>query len=499
MWCRFYLVIVGCIATLANRAQSIPGGAVLWLDAARGVEINQSLVTGWKDFSGQAHHAVTRTWKGPTPGLDSQRRIPFVHFDGFDNGMETPAMVSFPKKRGTLSVVARVRGRSKTSGVGMGNFLATYHGKGHVWQWGVMDSKVMFYDGISNSGPVLEELDFMRWVIVTIRRTGDQEMELFVNGRLQTTFSILPDQPDTNTIKIGYNGRLGGLNGDSIPEVFYGDLAEVLVYPRTLSDAELNTLHHTLSKKYAITLLPAPFTETIWFYAILLALLLVLLYGVYLVQMQRKLRERLRALEKQRAIDAERVRISREMHDDIGAGLTRIVMMSESAKHQATESSVTTLDEIAQASRKLVGSMSAIIWSMHQESRSLQELFVFARDQLHQQLEYSMLHYELFFPDNAVDVRWSADQQRHFLLLLRESVNNVLKHSKATQVKISVQFVNDGLVLRVEDNGRGFHMNDTSHGNGLRIMEHRSKALGGSIHVVSAPNEGTCVELVIPL
>ena len=58
MWWRFYLVIVGCIATLANRAQSIPGGAVLWLDAARGVEINQSLVTGWKDFSGQAHHAV---------------------------------------------------------------------------------------------------------------------------------------------------------------------------------------------------------------------------------------------------------------------------------------------------------------------------------------------------------------------------------------------------------------------------------------------------------
>lgn len=215
--------------------------------------------------------------------------------------------------------------------------------------------------------------------------------------------------------------------------------------------------------------------------------------------MQQKLRRKVAELEKLKEIDRERQRISREMHDDIGAGLTQIILMSESAKAKATTANEKELTEVADTSRKLVGNLSEIIWSLNSENKSLDHLCAYLREQLDKQLDYAGIEYTIRFPDDNKDVFLSNEQRRNILLVTKEIVNNAIKHSGAKNISVKMELCKNDLRIEVADNGKGFDTTVTYPGNGLKNMRNRIAESGGTMEIDSSPDNGSRFTYSIPV
>jgi len=194
--------------------------------------------------------------------------------------------------------------------------------------------------------------------------------------------------------------------------------------------------------------------------------------------------------------EQERKRISREMHDDIGAGLTQITLMSESAKENKSNAN---LDDIANTSRQLVNSMSEIIWSMNPENRTLEQLCVYLREQLNKQLEYAGVEYSVQLPESEKEIILTSEQRRNILLVTKETVNNAIKYSNAKNILVNAVLKNEGLTFIVKDDGEGFDINTIHRGNGLKNIKNRIEEVEGTLEVVSKPGEGSSFTYFVPL
>lgn len=207
-------------------------------------------------------------------------------------------------------------------------------------------------------------------------------------------------------------------------------------------------------------------------------------------------------LEQQKSINAriletqeqERRRIGRELHDDIGSGLTQITLMSEAARHQASGGAPGELNEIAQTSRHLVNQMGEIIWSLDPGNRSPGQLFIYLREQLGKLLEYANLSYRISFPDPVPDLPMTNTQMRNVFLAVKEAVHNAVKHSRATEITVEAQLVDSTLHFVVADNGTGIEGRNGS-GHGLRNMQRRMEEVGGTFEMQSSPGKGTRITI----
>lgn len=185
--------------------------------------------------------------------------------------------------------------------------------------------------------------------------------------------------------------------------------------------------------------------------------------------------------------DRERKRISREMHDDIGAGLTQITLMSESAKEN---NSAQKLNDIADTSRQLVDSIAEIIWSLNPENKTLADLCAYLREQLNRQLEYSAMKYSIQLPENEKEIILTNEQRRNILLVTKEIVNNAIKYSKAENISVKGELINNDITFTVEDDGAGFDTQKIYCGNGMKNIKNRMEEIGGSLEAVSVKDKG---------
>jgi signal transduction histidine kinase len=496
---RAFNFFIAVMVAHAMAGQIPANGLSLWLRADTGVTTSGSNVLSWNDLSTNKHHAITRTTDFPQFISHALNDLPVLRFNGLNNGMETVPFATFSQKRGTIFLVTKINGRSLTSGVGANNLVSTFHGKGTTWQFCATPTKYSYFDGAGAEGFPVSASAANNWSMVTIMRSNDTSMKIFEKGRLERTFLINNNQPDPNTLKIGYNGRLGGADADSIPEVLNGDIAEIIIYNRALSSTELSDVHNYLSVKYGMALRPPPFWERWWFYG--LVMLLAASVVIMMVQFinHRKLKKQLVELEKQRQMDKERQRISREMHDDIGAGLTQITLMSESSKNKTGHHSEKELEDIAETSRKLVSSMSEIIWSLNPENKTLEQLVAYLREQLNKQLEYSGINYAVQLPDTGKEINLSNEQRRNILLSTKEIVNNAIKYSGAKNIRVVMTMDKNILTCTVEDDGIGFDTTQSYSGNGLKNIRHRIEELGGKFEIRSEIGKGSTFRYIVPL
>jgi two-component system sensor histidine kinase DesK len=461
-------------------------GLSLWLRADTGIQVNGSKVVKWLDQSGNNNHAsVTPALTAPILISNELNGKPVVRFNGTDNGLQAGPLVTFPSKRGTFFIVFRINGLGKKAGAGYGSLLSTYFGKGLTWQFGESAEVYGFYDGEGTSFPFASCKE-KKWEVAAAIRVNDTTFDFYRLGRFQTQFNVKDNQPDTNILKIGSSGRL---------EVLNGDIAEVIIYGRAISASEISDINSYLLNKYHIQPPPKSFTETSFFY--LLWLLGTLLIVVLLTHFfsRRKLRKILQETEKERQLEQERQRISREMHDDIGAGLTQIVMMSESAKRNQSGQE---LDDISKTSRQLVSAMSEIIWSLDAGNKTLEQLNAYLREKLYKQLEYTDMAYSIQLAETSNSITLSNQQKRNIILITREAVNNAIKYSQATTINISSKVAGNNLLFTIEDNGVGFDASSILQGNGLKNMQHRVAELNGTFQIKSS-EKGTACHYSIPL
>jgi signal transduction histidine kinase len=202
------------------------------------------------------------------------------------------------------------------------------------------------------------------------------------------------------------------------------------------------------------------------------------------------------------AVERMRLRIAADLHDDIGASLSQIAILSEVAcsKIEGADSQASgPLSEISMVSGELVDAMSDIVWAINPKHDRLSNLEHrmrrFASDVL------SARNIDLEFRSGAGhdDLRVGADLRRQVFLIFKEAVNNIARHSGCTHAGIEFKVVEDDLVLLVTDKGKGFDPFAYAEGNGLMNIRKRASDLGGAVMLESVPNQGTILTLRIPL
>ncbi len=177
-----------------------------------------------------------------------------------------------------------------------------------------------------------------------------------------------------------------------------------------------------------------------------------------------------------KAQQEERNRISADMHDDLGAGMTTISLYSGLAKRKLIDNPIPEIEKISSAANELLVKMNAIIWSMSSSNDSLKNMIAYIRSYALEYFEDTGINCKIDIPDKLPNIEVIGEIRRNVFLVVKEALNNILKHSKATDVKITLVRVNDGLKLFIQDNGTGINMEKIRpFGNGLKNMKSRTK------------------------
>jgi signal transduction histidine kinase len=230
-----------------------------------------------------------------------------------------------------------------------------------------------------------------------------------------------------------------------------------------------------------------PFWATAWFRAMLALLLAALLWSVH--------RFRLR-----HAVSTERLRlrISRDLHDEIGAGLSSIALLSDSAggARLLADPARSEIRRIGESARTMVGDLRDIVWAIDPEADRLEDVVARMRDVAAGLLHGVRLSFEAPARDHLTG-RIGMSARRDLLLLYKELLHNIAKHARASEVRIALVPHRAAIELIVSDNGVGFTPNGSANGTGLKSLRERAERLGGQLDLQSKPGSGTTVRLML--
>ena len=252
-----------------------------------------------------------------------------------------------------------------------------------------------------------------------------------------------------------------------------------------------------------------PFFWQTWWFAILAGVAAIIAVAVGVRQAAtRSLRRKLEHLKQQRAIERERERIAQDIHDDLGAGLTQIMLQSSLARRESPEQMQTDLTQVSETARTLVRAMDEIVWAINPENDSLDGLVTYAGKFFQEFTTAANLRCRLDLPPQPPAIALTAETRHNLFLAVKETLNNVVKHSRATEVSFSLKLPPGAFAFVIKDNGVGFTPGNTSgsapaqerlsYGHGLRNLARRLEEIGGSFVLTSAPGQGTQVELSVP-
>jgi signal transduction histidine kinase len=216
---------------------------------------------------------------------------------------------------------------------------------------------------------------------------------------------------------------------------------------------------------------------------------------------QLKMENERKEFEKQMAVvtaqQDERNRISTDMHDELGSGMTAIRLMSEIAKNKMKENTPHEIERISQSADDVLNKMNAIIWSMNSKNDSLGNLISYIRGYAIEYLEGTPVHCRVNIPDHIPEKELSGDKRRNLFLCVKETLNNMLKHSRATAIVIDI-IAGETLIIQIHDNGIGIDLKKLRQfGNGLQNIDRRMTGIGGEFTIEN--NEGTVTTLKLPL
>jgi len=245
-----------------------------------------------------------------------------------------------------------------------------------------------------------------------------------------------------------------------------------------------------------------PFYTSWWFLVTLtfsiVGITIVIVKRVQKVRYQAKIKE----IEHQFAIEKERLRISKDMHDEVGASLTRISILSELAKKQQNEPAKAwqIVDQISEISGNVVDEMSEIIWAMNPRNDSLDNFTSYIRQHASAYLETAGIDGAFSFPEEIPSQPMSSELRRNLYLTVKEALHNIVKHSGALAVNMSLRLDHNVLNIEIADNGKGFiPENNKGDGNGLINMRKRMEDINGRFEISTESGKGTKVELSVSL
>lgn len=229
-----------------------------------------------------------------------------------------------------------------------------------------------------------------------------------------------------------------------------------------------------------------PFWLTTWFRTLLVLLMAGLVWGAHRLRLRQAL-----------ATERLRLRISRDLHDELGAGLSGIALLSDSAGSAPSlaEPERAELRRIGESARDMVGDLRDIVWAIDPEADRLQDVVTRMRDVASSLLRDVRVSFDA--PSHELTTRIDMAVRRDLLLLYKELLHNVAKHARASEARIELVARGDAIELSVSDNGVGFNPNGPQPGTGLKSIRERAARLGGELDLRSEPGRGTTARLVL--
>lgn len=249
-------------------------------------------------------------------------------------------------------------------------------------------------------------------------------------------------------------------------------------------------------------LLRPHFWQMVWFKSsVAVGFLGVIGWGVHSFSV-RRLERKMSQLERQTALANERSRIARDMHDDLGARLTQIMLLSDVVEKSSDAGPHTKshVNKIASVSREVVQNLDAIVWAVDPGNDTLDHLAFYLHDYVDRYLSTAGIQGRFDICRQLPGQMIPSDVRHNLFMVVKEALNNAVKYSRGNEVTFILQFNGGELLILIVDNGEGF-AHDTARptGNGLQNMADRMKRIGGRFELKSEPGNGTQIRLCIPI
>lgn len=216
-------------------------------------------------------------------------------------------------------------------------------------------------------------------------------------------------------------------------------------------------------------------------------------------------------LQQQAALDQQRARFARDMHDDIGSSLTQIAILSEVAKKSMSDPGETQkhVGHISTTARAIIDNLSELVWASNPGNDTLDNLASYLREHIVRYFEPANIRCQVDIPEKLPARPVQAEVRRGLFLVFKEALHNIVKHAQATRVDFGLSLEDGQLLLVIADNGNGrgpafqgtdgAHAPSGSHGLGLPGMHRRIADLGGQFQFLSQPGSGTTIRIRVPL
>lgn len=243
-----------------------------------------------------------------------------------------------------------------------------------------------------------------------------------------------------------------------------------------------------------------PFWKTSWFYSVILLLIILVSFLIHRLIVRSKVKRAL-GIEKIKEEEGEKIRrkTAIDFHDELGHRLTRISMMTELIKLKIGNSFTdisSLLEQISENSKQVYDGAKDFIWSIDPTQDSLYELMIRLKDFGDELYGNTNVRFEVTgLDENLQNTLLTMDWKRHLTLIIKEGMNNSLKHSNGNQVLLNTHIEGDEVEVKLEDNGAGFTENLNKKGFGLKNMRIRAEKLNASLLIKTKPGEGTKILL----
>jgi signal transduction histidine kinase len=250
--------------------------------------------------------------------------------------------------------------------------------------------------------------------------------------------------------------------------------------------------------RFGFQVVPA-FWQTTWFHASEALAFTGLVGGGVLLVARVRMRRKLARLEQAHVLERERRRISRDLHDNLGARATKISVLAAAASRSVELPETSRqLHDVSQSARQLVRALDETVWTVNPGNDSLANLLDYVTHYAEEFFSDTPVRCQLKIPVDVGDRPMSPELRHSLLAIIKESLNNVLKHSGARNVVVAAQVAGNSLAFTIRDDGCGFLPKAQVSGNGLANLRARAAAIGARIEIQSQPGKGTTLRVEVP-
>lgn len=263
---------------------------------------------------------------------------------------------------------------------------------------------------------------------------------------------------------------------------------------------EVSVLGKPEGEEAAISIhVPLPYWQMPWFWAVLAALTVATSALSVRYLAWHKMRRAMLRLEQQRLLERERLRIAQDIHDDLGARVTEISLLSGVAENTSgfSEQARAEFSRISLKSRDLVGALYETVWAVNPENDNIEAIGNYLRQTINNQCTQAQIRCRLHISQLPRDIEMSSRTRHNISMAAREAMHNVIKHARASQVTVHISLENALLAVSIEDDGCGFDSSADPTGYGLVNMKRRLDDIGGKCVITSSPGAGTKVQFLL--